>query len=328
MRKILGGAAIVVLLLLFTRPLFAQNGQFLFRDTTGQLDQTRIQQAANALTNRGATVAVYMVGSNGGADDFQQRLEEDGLASGQNLNANLIAIYVSLSPRYSELAGGDQWNAALSTNNNIETIRTTKLNPALAAGTFTDGFVNSLDAFNDAITNPPTTGGGTVFNVNFVPLVIGGFVVLALIVGGAAIIMWRSSARTMRAVRDRYEEMKRGAAASIADFAQLLDKAREKAQFDAISYTPADAQRIGAEQQSIERAFQAAQLQFDSTEEQFAQRRSPQIPDYTTATDAFGQVRLQVQELHTQLEQLEAERKTLDGMAQQAPQEIDRAKKA
>ena len=62
MRKILGGAAIVVLLLLFTRPLFAQNGQFLFRDTTGQLDQTRIQQAANALTNRGATVAVYMVG--------------------------------------------------------------------------------------------------------------------------------------------------------------------------------------------------------------------------------------------------------------------------
>ena len=49
------------------------------------------------------------------------------------------------------------------------------------------------------------------------------------------------------------------------DFAEALDQARDKAQFDAISYAPADAQRIGTEQQGIERAFQAARTRWGSS---------------------------------------------------------------
>ena len=51
--------------------------------------------------------------ASGNETDFQRRLEQDGLASGGSVDANLVAIYVSFQPRYSGIRYGDKWNAAL-----------------------------------------------------------------------------------------------------------------------------------------------------------------------------------------------------------------------
>ena len=84
-----------------------------------------------ALLNRGATVAVYAENS-GGDTAFQQRLEQDGLANGSSIRSDVIAIFVSLD-HYSAIRYGDQWNAALGTNDNYEAIRTGQLNAGLSA---------------------------------------------------------------------------------------------------------------------------------------------------------------------------------------------------
>jgi hypothetical protein len=85
-------------------------------------------------------------------------LRDDKLASGDIVDTRLVAIYVSLDPRYAELRGGDRWNAALLPGDNITTIRTTKLAPALAAGKFTDGYIDTLTAIDTAIASPPQPG--------------------------------------------------------------------------------------------------------------------------------------------------------------------------
>jgi hypothetical protein len=168
--KILRSITIAVLLLLLATPALAQSGRLIYHDDAGMLDRSRVQSAAQPLINRGATVAVYAEDSGGDAA-FQQRLEQDGLANGPSIRTDVIAIFVSLQDRYSAIRFGDQWNAALSTNDNYEQIRQNELNPGLSASSFTNGFVNALNAIDQAIVSPPTVGGGTEINFNPTPLV-------------------------------------------------------------------------------------------------------------------------------------------------------------
>jgi uncharacterized membrane protein YgcG len=149
-------APLAVLLVLAT-PALAQSGELIYHDEAGKLDRARVEQAAQPLIARGARVAIYTVDSStdsDGENDFLQRLEEDGLASGGSVDPNLVAIYVSFNPRYAEIRGGDHWNEGLKTNNNIDTIRREALNPGLAADDTTGGFVEALRAINSAIENP------------------------------------------------------------------------------------------------------------------------------------------------------------------------------
>src|SRR5262249_1468588 len=127
LKQLLRLAAALGLLLLLAAPALAQSGQFLCRDEADRLDCARIAVAARPLVQRGAEVAVYMVqrGDSSGAD-FRARLRADGLATGDVVDGGLVAIYVSLDPRYAELRGGDRWNAALLPADNITTIRTTR----------------------------------------------------------------------------------------------------------------------------------------------------------------------------------------------------------
>jgi hypothetical protein len=130
-------------------------GRFFYHDDANKLDQPTIERAAQSLVDRGAQVAVYTVSSDGGPDEFLQRLEQDGLYSGGGVHPTLIAIYVSFSPRYSEIRGGDNWNNALKTNNNIDAIRHNELNPGLVAGDYTSGVVNALVAIDQGIKSNP-----------------------------------------------------------------------------------------------------------------------------------------------------------------------------
>lgn len=103
-------------------PVLAQGRLVLF-DPGGRLNEAAVQAAAGPLIRRGAQVAVYVV-DRGGEADFQRRLIADGLSRSDGaVRANLIAIYVAVDDRYSEIFFGDEWNAALAVNDNYETIR-------------------------------------------------------------------------------------------------------------------------------------------------------------------------------------------------------------
>src|SRR6187401_3414656 len=217
--------AAAILLLLLATPALAQSGRLIYHDDANKLDRSQVQRAAQPLINRGATVALYAEDSGGDAA-FQQRLEQDGLASGSSIRRDVIAIYVSLSDRYSAIRFGDQWNDALSTNDNYEQIRTNDLNAGLSPNSFSDGFVNALGAIDKAAANPPTASGGTQINFNFTPLVLGVIFLALLFVGGP--IVWRSISKR-RAVAQAYararqaaEDARKQAGAAIADMGQEM----------------------------------------------------------------------------------------------------------
>ncbi|HEX9370997.1 MAG TPA: chromosome partitioning protein ParA, partial [Roseiflexaceae bacterium] len=327
-------ATLLVMLLLLAAPALGQSGSLIYHDDAGRLDRSQIQSAAAQLVNRGAKVAIYTT-TGGGPDDFLRRLEQDGLASGGSVDPYLVAIYVSTNPNYSEIRGGDNWNAALKTNNNIDAIRNNELNAGLRSGDFTAGFVNALTAIDRAIASPPRPGGGTEVNVGsgtFVPIVLGViFLVLLLVVGP---IVWRSlgkrraAAQAFEQARQAAEDARRQAGAAIADMGQALKSAQEKAPYDAISYAPADAAQIGQLQGAAEAQFVKAQEAFDQAGEALAAKREPAQADYQASAQAYQSVTQLVAAAREPLEQAEARRAELDKINAAAPGEVDRAKKA
>jgi uncharacterized membrane protein YgcG len=323
-----------ILLLLLATPALAQSGRLVYHDDAGMLDRSRVQSAAQPLINRGATVAVYAENSGGDAE-FQKRLEQDGLANGSSIRSDVIAIFVSLQDRYSGIRFGDQWNAALGTNDNYEQIRKNVLNPGLSASDFTEGVVNALNAIDQAIANPPSAGGGTSVNVGsgtFTPIVLGVVFLVLLFVGGP--LLWRSFSKR-RAVAQAYARARQGAeaarqqaGAAIADMGQVMKSAQEKAQYDQVSYPAADVEQLSRIQGAAEAQFVKAQEQFDKAGEALAARREPTQEEYQSAASDYGAVTALIEQARGTLDQAEARRAELDKLNAAAPDEVDRSKKA
>src|SRR5689334_10129019 len=285
--------AAVILLLLLATPALAQGGRLIYHDDAGKLDRTQVQRAAQPLLNRGATVAIYTENT-GGDTGFQQRLEQDGLASGSSIRSGVIAIFVSLKDRYSGIRFGDRWNAALSTNDNYEQIRKDQLNAGLSPSGFTDGFVNALNAIDQAIASPPTAGGGTQINFNPTPQVLGVIFLVLLFVGGP--LLWRSISKR-RAIAQAYararqaaEDAHKQAGAAIADMGQVMKSAQDKAQYDQVSYPAAEVEQLSRTQATAEAQFVKAQEQFDQAGEALAAEREPTQEAYQAAANAYGAV--------------------------------------
>ncbi len=319
--------ATLVLLLLVAAPVLAQ-GSFIFTDEIGNLDQGQIQRAAQPLINRGAVVAIYMV-RNGSNADLQRRLQADNLESSDGrLRQGLIAIYVGLDNRFSAIRFEDRWNEALATNDNVVAIRNNRLNPGLAAGDFSQAYADTLGAIEEAIQSPPRPGGGNVFNVNLIPVVIGVFVLIGLFVVGGVIGRRRAAARALANARQQFTEAQQRVGSAIAEMGQMLRTADEKAQFDRVSYSTADVERLAQAQQALKQRFADAQVTFDDIGENLARYATPTVAQYKEAAQGYTQLQTQIAELRTQLDQINATRVELDRLAQQAPQEIDRAKKS
>jgi uncharacterized membrane protein YgcG len=324
-----------LLLLLLATPALAQSSALIYHDAAGQLNRAQVTSAAQKLIARGAQVAIYTVNSNGGADDFQRQLEADGLAQGGSIKPNVIAIYVSYNPRYSEIRAGDKWNAALKTNNNIDAIRNNELNAGLRDNDATTGVVNTLTAIDQAIANPPQAGGGTSVNVGsgtFTPIVLGVIFLLLLFVGGP--ILWRSFSKR-RAVAQAYararqaaEDARKQAGAAIADMGQVMKSAQEKAQYDQVSYPAADVEQLARIQGTAEAQFVKAQEQFDKAGEALAAKREPTQEEYQSAAGDYGAVTALVEQARGTLDQAEARRAELDKLNAAAPGEVDHSKKA
>ena len=176
-------ALMTLLLTLLAAPALAQSNPTIV-DETEQLDTAAVQRAAQPLIARGAQVGVFIVVQRGGEDDALRRYQRAGLAGGSAINADAILIYVSFDPRYSEIAYGDRWNAALRTNDNAETIRQNRLNPGLAGGNTTRGVVDALTEIERSIASPPVPAGGTTVTINPVPIVVGVIFLVLLAIGG------------------------------------------------------------------------------------------------------------------------------------------------
>jgi chromosome segregation ATPase len=315
----------VALLLLLTVPALAQ-GTLIIQDATGNLNRGDIEAAAEPLLDRGATVAIYLEQA-GGETDFLQNLEADGLVRDGRAQTQMIAIYVALDERYSAIRFGDAWNEALAINENYENIREVELNPQLAEGDFTQAYVNALQSIDAYIENPPQPGGGTQVNVNFIPIVIGVFVLLGLFVGWGVFSRRRAAGRALADARRRMEEARQGAGSAITDMGRQLKTAQEKAEFDQVSYGPADVQRLAQTQREVEMRFADIQGRFDDLNEALERRAQPTIAQYNEATQGYGQVQQMVAGLRGRLDEINQMRAELDQLAQQAPGDIDRAKK-
>ncbi len=330
-RGTMAGLLAALCLLLTVTTALAQ-GRLVVVDDPGLLDQEQIAQAAQPLLDRGAVVAVYMV-ANGGQADFTRRLRAAELERNGRLDDNVIAIYVALNAEggYSELAAGSRWDAALTGAHDLEVIRETQLNPDLVAGNFSDGFVNALHAFDQALASPTASAPGPTARPNlFAPmaLVVLGLLGLLGLFGGWSVFRRRRAAtQVLSAARQQTDDQRRDVGLALADIGRLLRMADEKAQFDRLSYTPTDVQRLSEIQQQVQQQFVAVQARFTQVGDTLAQQASPTLADYDQARQGYAEVQHLVTALQEQLEQLNARRVELDHLADQAAETIDRAKK-
>lgn len=316
-----------MLALLVMVPVSAQGSQFVFVDETGNLDRAQIQDAADPLIERGATVAIYMV-RNGGDEDFTRRLAEDGLRSNDGrLRRGLIAVYVSTNPRTALIRFEDEWNEALAVNDNYRAILQSELAPNLSAGQSTQAYVSTLAAVDSAIASPPVPGGGNTFNINLIPVVLGVFVLVLGFATWGALSRRRSAAQARERARSQTEESRQTAGVAIVEVGRLLQNAEEKSQYDRVSYDPEDVQQLSETQQQIAARFAQTQQQFDETENQLQRYARPTIAQYTTAANAYKQIQESLAGLQQELEQLAARRSELDQLAQQTAEELERTKK-
>ncbi len=328
----------LLMLLLLTLPALAQ-GSLAIRDDIDRLDDSAVQRAAQPLVDKGATVAIYAAQSGGDAE-FDRRLTRDQLLRNGQIPNNLIAIYVSLDDRYSAIRYGNTWRSALSSR--TSNIRSNNLNTGLSASDFTPGLVSALGAINTAVgtgtgsTSGGVTSGGVQQNE---PESGSGALSFGLCIGvlgalGLGGWYWQRTSKTRAAAalvnnaRQAAEEARKRAGAAVADLAQEIRDAGEKAQFDKVSYSAEDTAQLAAQQQEANERFVKAQERFSTTEEALRDPKSAAEEALKKIAASYDTVVEQVGGIRELLAQAQARRSELDRIGAAAPGEVDRAKKA
>ncbi|GAB4526554.1 MAG: hypothetical protein OHK0046_43480 [Anaerolineae bacterium] len=187
---LLAALSLFIISTLVRGPVNAQSAgenAFIIRTADAALDESAVRAATQPLIDRGARVVVYFVQS-GGASDFLSRLEDNGFGSGQSANDDVIALYVSVNDRYSEIRWGEDFDSQLSNNN----LRSDVMNPQLRAADYTLAFVDTLTALDEVLagtrtsvrtdTDEENTSGGTVVLCGFL-LFLPGIFIYCMITG-------------------------------------------------------------------------------------------------------------------------------------------------
>jgi uncharacterized membrane protein YgcG/chromosome segregation ATPase len=316
--------ALLIWLLLLAAPALAQ-GRVIVDDTTGRVDQAAVTQAAQALVRKNATVMV-LVSDQTGSDPqtyASQRLATYNIRANP-LDPTAIVYLVALDRRNVFIYYGADWNATLGPT--YKNIADQNMIPQLARGNITQGVTAGIQGTVDAIDNPPGRGP------NLTPIAIAIVVAVLIFVGIPLLVRSigkrRSAAQALANARQAAEDARKRAGAAIADMGQALKDAQEKAKYDQISYPPAEVQQIGQWQRAAEGQFVSAQERFDAAGEALAGQRAPAQAEYEANAQAYDQVAQLVEAARAQLAQAEARRAELDKLNDQAPGEVDRAKKA
>lgn len=128
----------------------------IIKTADASLDESEIHTAARVLTERDVRLGVYLV-SSGSEQDLSQRLRADGLGNSQGPYRDVVAIYVGVNNRYSEIRWGANFNSRLEPIG--RDIRSTRLNPRLRDGDFTAGFVDTINAVEQALAGTYVSSG-------------------------------------------------------------------------------------------------------------------------------------------------------------------------
>jgi len=121
----------------------------IFAEVDASFDEELVRQAIPPLEARGLRVVVILV-QTGEEADFLSRLREFDAAQGSQLDEDVVALYVSIDTRYSEV----RWN----TRRYDEVIpaidlRRTAMNPLLRDGLYDKAFENALRVLEEALKN-------------------------------------------------------------------------------------------------------------------------------------------------------------------------------
>ncbi|MFN8479393.1 MAG: TPM domain-containing protein [Kouleothrix sp.] len=326
MKQLIRYTMLGLLALLLALPAIAlAQGRIVIDDTTGGINQNSVRSAAQSLAGKGATVVVLVTDQTGSDPQAyaSQKLQSNGIQASP-LDPSAIIYLVALDQRNVFIYYGADWNATLGPT--YQNIANNDMIPQMARGNITDGLVAGINSTVQAIDNPPGAP------ISLVPIAIA-IVVIALLVIGVPLLLRslskrRAATQALAQARQAADEARKRAGAAIADFGQLLNTARAKAQYDTLSYTPADVAQIGEWQNNAEQLFGKAQEQFDGASEALSATSTPSPEQYAQATQRYTAIEQQVAAARASLEQAEQRRTELDQLNASAPGEIDRPKKA
>jgi hypothetical protein len=304
-------SVIVGLWLALALPALAQSGSVRVEDPDNLLGSRadEVRQAAQQLADQGAQVIVIAAGASAGADEQGALAYLDNFLNQQNIAPNKdqlqpaqIVFYVPTFARLTSLYYGAQWTAKLDPVG--DSIRDEQMSPRFAAGDIAGGMVAGINAVRTTI-NPPTPTG---------VYVIGG--ALAAAAAGAAAVpvlrRRRATADALTQARERWEQARRTAGAAIADLGQLVEQAQDKAQYDRISYSQSDVERLTQLQSKGVAVFEEAQAAFDAADEQQNAKATLAAGDYTAIAAQYDRSKDLAQQAMQLIREVEAQRATLD----------------
>lgn len=124
----------------------------IFFEADARFSEAPVQEAMRPLEQRGIKVVTFIVQS-GGEADLTERLNALGLSDGTKTSENVIALYIAIEERYSEV----RWNT-VTYDNVIDglNVRRTFMNPSLRDGLYTEALVRSLEALESAFIQADT----------------------------------------------------------------------------------------------------------------------------------------------------------------------------
>ncbi len=296
--------------LMLALPVAAQTGSVQVIDPDDLIGGRRgdVEQAAQQLAGEGADVIVVAVGQSGAAGSNPERvlfdvLDQNNISTASSGHLpNQIIFYVNTVQQYTGLYYGSRWRDRLDPV--YQQIIDQQITPQASAGNVAVGMIDGITAVRNTI-NPPTPRW---------MYVLAGLVALALIGLVATPLVTRrlSASAALSAAREQAAQARREAGTAIADLAPRMDAARAKAQYDALSYAPDDAQRVQALQRKADQAFNEAQIAFNTAEEQSRLNQNMAIREYERLAVQYVEARNHAKHAKALLEEVEQLRATFD----------------
>lgn len=335
----------VLSLMLFAAPSFAQDARVVIDNNGVDVDESRINTAARQLTDKGALVVVVLTDSTNGQSEtayLDSRLKSLGIGNSSKAGdrpSNVLIYYVSFDPRYSSILPGIDYNQALTTGNQSDSIRNNQLNAGLKVNDPTRGLVDAMTATARVINDPAgaasSSSQGSSSSSGLGSSLVWVIVIIALVAIGFFVVPGLLKRRSSQAAdlgaqantRARFDQAKRNAGVGIADLGQALRDAAEKQRFDKISYPSTQANELERRHRAVESSFTQLKVQFDDINDRIGDLPSPSVTDLEGAAGGYDGITNQVRQITSELQAMDALRKELDTINAQAPGEVDRAKK-
>ncbi len=299
----------VLLCWLWAAPAWAQAGRVLVDDPDRLFgDGSAVRSAAQRLAGEGADVVVVGV-RNAGVDGaaaqryIDNRVQQLGIAqSTHELHGNQIVFYVAPKPGYDGVYFVSRYKDKLQPV--YRQIITQQMRPRFTQEDYSGGMTAGIDAIRTTL-NPPTSP------VVWVGAAVAGLAII-VVVARPMLLRRRIAADQLSSARGRMDEARRAAGVALADLGQRVSTARDKAQYDKISYSAGDAARITDLQTRGEALFADAQSAFDAAEQARTEANRPSAADYDSIAQKYANAQQLAQEAMQPIEEAERIRATLD----------------